>query len=114
MSDARSYIDLEFEQMRQTSIKGRRDEGLEAVMKMVFIAGMSAALGFDGNDEDLGDALKPALLAISHKYGDRTIFPIEPNGFTFCNHGEGRAWVDQGPGKQMCGLCKVIRWGNEL
>ena len=77
MSDARSYIDDEFESMRGMAIKGTPNEGLNAVLKMVFVAGMSAALGFDGTDEDLGDAIKPALQAISAKYGNRTIFPID-------------------------------------
>jgi hypothetical protein len=81
MSDPRKYIDDEFELMRQMSIKGKRDEGLEAMLKLTFIAGMSAALGFDGTDEDLHRALRPAMKAISDKYGGRTIFPIGKQAF---------------------------------
>lgn len=78
MSDPRKYIDDEFERMRQMAIKGKRDEGLEVTLKLTFIAGMSAALGFDGDDEALFRALKPAMKAISAKYGGRTIFSISP------------------------------------
>jgi hypothetical protein len=76
VSDPRKYIDDEFEQMRKMAIKGKRDEGLEATLKLTFIAGMSAALGYDGTDQDLASALNPAMKAISEKYGGRTIFPI--------------------------------------
>jgi hypothetical protein len=110
MSDPRKYIDDEFETMRQLAIKGRRDEGLEATFKLIFIAGMSAALGFDGNDEELLKACKPAMQAISAKYGGRTIFPIDLNGPTSCDHANGKAWTPYVEGKEVCGLCNLVRY----
>lgn len=73
-----AYIDDEFDVMRGLAIHGPQlAPGMYAVLKMVFIAGMSAALAFPGDDEMLGANTKAALLAISERYGNRTIFPIE-------------------------------------
>jgi hypothetical protein len=75
-NDPGKYIDDEFETMRGMAVKGPRDESLEAVLKMTFIAGMSAALNFDGEDVELGHAALYAIEAIGRKYGGRTLFPI--------------------------------------
>lgn len=118
MRDPRKYIDEEFELMRKMAIKGKRDEGLEATLKLTFIAGISSALGFDGNDEDLGAALGPAMKAISEKYGGRTIFPINSktladlNGPTSCDHANGKAWTPYVDGKEVCGLCRLVRYAD--
>lgn len=73
------YIDNEFDIMRGLAIKGGQlSPGMYAVLKMVFIAGMSAALAYDGDDETLGKIVKEALQSIPKRYGGRTIFPIEP------------------------------------
>jgi hypothetical protein len=112
MTDPRRYIDEEFEQMRKMAIKGKRDEGIEATLKLTFIAGMSAALGFDGNDAELLNACKPAMQAISAKYGGRTIFPIgltENGGATRCNHADGKSWHPRGDGTEVCGICRLVR-----
>lgn len=59
--------------MQKMAVKGRLDEGMKSIMKAVFIAGMSAALGFDGDDLALAEALKPALHAISQRHGGTII-----------------------------------------
>jgi hypothetical protein len=74
--DARQYIDREFEEMRSLGVRGEVKPALTAVFKMCFIAGMSAALTFPGDDAALIAALKPAMKAISEQYGGRTIFPL--------------------------------------
>ena len=76
MSEARKYIDDEFEEMRKLGIHGTLSLGQIATFKMCFLAGMAAALNFSGDDEELAGAIKPALQAISDQYGGRTIFPI--------------------------------------
>lgn len=74
--EALAYIDNEFERMAAMSIHGEIPLNLKAVLKMVFIAGMSAALAFPGDDEMLGANVKAALKSISTLYGNRTIFPL--------------------------------------
>jgi hypothetical protein len=80
MSDARRYIDGEFEKMARIGIKGDIETGLKATFKMCFLCGMAAALSFDGNDIELVGAIRPAMEAISEQFGGRTIFPIGDSG----------------------------------
>ena len=76
MTDARKYIEDEFETMSSMAIKGERNPAIYACLKMCFIAGMAAAVGFRGDRADLSEALVPALQAVQARYGGRTIFPI--------------------------------------
>ena len=74
-----AYIDEKFDILRGLAIKGGQlSPGMYAVMKMTFIAGMSAALHYDGEDITLGIMVKKAMENISERYGGRTIFPITP------------------------------------
>jgi hypothetical protein len=74
-----AYIDDEFDVMRGLSIHGDRlSPGMYAVLKMIFIAGMSATLAYPGDDVTLGKMVRVAMANISKRYGDRTIFPFEP------------------------------------
>jgi hypothetical protein len=72
------YIDSEFEEMLGMAASGNLPAGTLAVFKMIFIAGMVAALSYPGDDEMLGRMTKPASERISKKYGNRKIFPFPP------------------------------------
>ena len=63
---AEEYIDAEFLELRtKGAIGGSLTAEQLAMLKCVFIGGISAALGYDGTDLELAEGLVPALRRVS-------------------------------------------------